>query len=498
MRRRGSGILLHISSLPAPYGIGDLGPQACQFADFLAQTRQNFWQILPLTPTELAAGSSPYHSRSAFAGNSLLISPELLVREGLLTEAEASPSPNPDHTRVDFPSVVSYKMGIFERAFERFQTRRPASDYEQFCSRQSYWLEDYSRFAAFHAHFGGKVWSDWPAEIRDRHPEALKKLDQGLSLQKEREKFLQFIFYRQWKALKEYCNQRGIQIIGDIPIYLQYDSADLWVHPEIFKLDQHKKPTVVAGVPPDYFSKTGQLWGNPIYHWDALRQTGYAWWLERMDHNRSRYDVLRIDHFLGLVAYWEVPAGEETAVNGVWVEAQGEDFLKALFKKFPFFNLIAEDLGSVTPAVREIIRRFDIPGMKVLLFAFGDDLSGNPYVPHNHIPNCILYTGTHDNNTVRGWFESEATPEDKGRLFRYLGRAVSAEEVSGEFIRLAMMSVADVVLLPIQDLLGLGAESRMNTPSTSEGNWQWKLFPGQLTPEHSERLREMTEIYGRA
>jgi 4-alpha-glucanotransferase len=497
MKRRGSGILLHISSLPSPCGIGDLGPQAYQFADFLAQTKQSFWQILPLTPTLPVAGSSPYHGRSAFAGNPLLISPELLVQDGLLNAGEIYPFPPSSGNFVDFRSVISYKENLFDLSFERFRSRRPKKDYADFCSRHAYWLEDYSRFVAFHAHFGEKVWSDWPAEVRDRSPEALKALDQELNFQKEREKFLQYTFYRQWDSLKNYCNQRSIQIFGDLPIYVQYDSAELWTHPELFKLDGAKKPYAVAGVPPDYFSKTGQYWGNPIYRWDVLRQTGYDWWIQRMGHNGRLYDLLRIDHFIGLVAYWEIPAQEKTAINGKWVEAQGEDFLKTLFKKLPSFPLIAEDLGLVTPAVREIMRRFELPGMKVLLFAFSGDAT-NPYLPHNHLPGCVLYTGTHDNNTVRGWFEKETTPEDLKRLFRYLGREVSAGEVSLEFIRLAMMSVAKMAIVPIQDLLGLGAESRMNTPSSTEGNWKWKLLPEQITPAHAEKLRELTEIYGRA
>ncbi len=497
MKRRGSGILLHISSLPSPCGVGDLGPQSYQFADFLARTKQSFWQILPLNPTLPVAGNSPYHARSAFAGNPILISPEFLVQDGLLNGGEIHPFPPSPNNLVDFPSVIPYKEKLFDLAFERFRSRRPRKDYEEFCSRQAYWLEDYSRFVAFHAHFGGKVWSDWPAEVRDRGPETLKVLDQELNFQKEREKFLQYTFYRQWAALKNYCNQRSLQIFGDLPIYVQYDSADLWTHPELFKLDGAKKPYVVAGVPPDYFSKTGQYWGNPIYRWDVLRQTGYDWWIQRMEHNGRLYDLLRIDHFIGLVAYWEIPAREKTAINGKWVEAQGEDFLKTLFKKFPSFPLIAEDLGLVTPAVREIMRRFELPGMKVLLFAFDGD-AANPYLPHNHLPNCVLYTGTHDNNTVRGWFEKEANPEDLKRLFRYLGREVSAGEVSWEFIRLAMMSVAKMALVPIQDFLGLGAEARMNTPSSTDGNWKWKLLPGQITPVHAEKLRELTEIYGRA
>ena len=498
MKRRGSGILLHISSLPSPYGIGDLGPSAYQFADFLAQAKQTYWQILPLTPTNPVGANSPYHGRSVFAGNPLFISPEFLVRDGLLSASEVPPPENPGSSEVDYRSVIHSKERLFDLAFERFRKQKPTQDYDDFCSRHASWLEDYSLFVALHSHFDEKVWSEWPPEVRDRKPEALKSLMQELSSQIDRERFLQYSFSRQWSALKSYCNQRDIRIFGDIPIYVQYDSSDLWVHPELFKLDGAKRPFVVAGVPPDYFSKTGQYWGNPIYRWDVLRRTGYAWWLERLEHNGRLYDLLRVDHFLGLVAYWEIPALEKTAINGKWVEAQGEHFLKALFRKFPFYSLIAEDLGSVTPAVREIMRKFNLPGMKVLLFAFGDDLAGNPYVPHNHIPHCILYTGTHDNNTVRGWFEQEASTDDQKRLFRYLGREVKAEEVSASFIRIAMMSVANTVILPIQDLLGLGAESRINTPSTTGGNWKWRLLPGQVSLALAERLREMTEIYGRA
>jgi 4-alpha-glucanotransferase len=427
-----------------------------------------------------------------------LISPELLVGDGLLTEAEISPLPVLNIPYVDFANVIPYKERLFDLAFDRFRARQPGNEYEDFCSSHAFWLEDYCRFVAIHARFGGKPWGDWPSEIRDRKPEALKMLSRELSLPIEREKFLQYLFFRQWGALKKYCNQRSIHIIGDIPIYVHYDSADVWMHPGIFKLDQAKKPYVVSGVPPDYFSKTGQLWGNPIYRWDVLRQTGYAWWIQRMQQNKLLCDLLRVDHFLGLVAYWEVPAQEKTAINGKWVEGRGEDFLKTLFKRFPFFPLIAEDLGSITPAVREIMSRFHLPGMKVLLFAFGDDSATNPYIPHNHIPHCVLYTGTHDNNTVRGWFEKEASPEDRKRLFRYLGREVSEEEVPGEFIRMAMMSVANLAILPVQDLLGLGAESRMNIPSTPEGNWKWKLLPDQLIPAHAERLRLLSETYDRA
>jgi len=497
MNRRGSGILLHITSLPSPHGIGDLGPAAYQFADFLVQAKQSYWQILPLTPIHPRGGNSPYFGRSAFAGNPLLISPELLARDGLLTDREISSPPVLSESHVEFSSVPAYKEKLFDRAFDRFRARNPGRDYEDFCSRNALWLKDYCRFVAIHSHFGGKVWADWPPEVRDRGPEALKELDQELSRLLEREKFLQYTFFRQWSALKNYCNQRGVRIIGDMPIYVNYDSADVWLHPEIFKLDAGKKPFVVSGVPPDYFSKTGQLWGNPIYRWDDLRRTEFDWWVRRMEQNGRLCDLLRIDHFIGLSAYWEIPAQEKTAINGKWVLAEGEAFLQAFFKKFPGFPLIAEDLGSVTPAVRELMEKFGLPGMKVLLFAFSGD-PANPYLPHNHIPHCLLYTGTHDNNTVRGWFEKEASAEDKKNLFRYLGKEVSVEEVSNEFIRIAMMSVADTVILPVQDLLGLGDDSRMNIPSITEGNWGWRLLPGQIPAGLFDRLREMTEIYGRA
>jgi len=496
MKPRGSGILLHLTSLPSPHGIGDLGPSAYEFADFLTRSRQHYWQILPLTPIHPVGGNSPYFGRSAFAGNPLLISPELLARDGLLTDEDISSPPASSDSYVDFASVTPYKETLFNRAFDRFRQRNPGQDYQDFCSRNTLWLEDYCRFVAIHSHLGGKAWGDWPPEVRDRGPEALKALDRQLAPLREREKFLQYTFFQQWSALKNYCNQRDVRIIGDLPIYVNYDSVDVWVHPEIFKLDADKKPYVVSGVPPDYFSKTGQLWGNPIYRWDELQRTRFDWWIRRMEQNGRLCDLLRIDHFIGLAAYWEIPALEKTAVNGKWVPAPGEEFLNSLHKKLPLLPLIAEDLGSVTPPVRELMEKFGLPGMKVLLFAFSGD-TANPYLPHNHIPHCLLYTGTHDNNTVRGWFEREASAEEKKNLFRYLGRKVSAEEVSGEFIRLAMMSVADMVILPPQDLLGLGAESRMNTPSTMEGNWKWRLLPGQITPAHEERLRELTEIYGR-
>ena len=498
MRRRGSGILLHIISLPSVYGIGDLGPEAYRFADFLAETKQSFWQILPLNPTDPAHGNSPYHSISAFASNPLLISPELMVRDGLLTTSDVETVPDYPARRVDYPAVIAFKERLFHLAYERFTNERGTHEYERFCSENSPWLDDFALFVALKTHFQGKLWAEWPQEVRGRQPEALEVLKNQLYDRVEMQKFLQYVFFQQWNSLRSYCNQRGIQIFGDIPIYVEHDGVDVWTNPELFKLDNGKKPQVVAGVPPDYFSETGQRWGNPIYRWDVLKDTGYAWWIRRLQHNIKLFDLIRIDHFRGFVGYWEVPAGEANAINGRWVEAPAEDFLNALLRRFPQLPIIAEDLGVITPDVREVMHRFELPGMKVLLFAFGEDLPTNPYIPHNLPRNCVLYTGTHDNNTTRGWFEREATPEIKERLFRYLGREVPAEHIHWELIRLAMMSVANMVIVPMQDILGLGEEARMNRPATSQGNWQWQLLPEQLTPLLAERLLEMTELYGRA
>jgi len=374
----------------------------------------------------------------------------------------------------------------------------PIHEYERFCSENSPWLDNYAFFVALKTHFRGKVWTEWPQEVRERQPEALEALKNQLHGRIEMQRFLQYLFFQQWNSLRSYCNQRGIQIFGDIPIYVEHDGVDVWTNPELFKLDNDKRPQVVAGVPPDYFSETGQRWGNPIYRWDVLKETSYTWWIRRLHHNIKLFDLIRIDHFRGLIGYWEVPAGEANAINGRWVEAPGEDFFNELLKKFPYLPIIAEDLGVITPDVREVMRRFELPGMKVLLFAFGGDLPTNPYIPHNLPRNCVLYTGTHDNNTVKGWFAREATPEIKKRLFHYLGREVPADRIHWELIRLAMMSVANMVIFPMQDILGLGEEARMNRPATSEGNWQWQLIADQLTPAVAENLLEMTEIYGRA
>ncbi len=497
MRRRGSGILLHLTSLPSPFGVGDMGPGAFRFVDFLAETKQSLWQILPLNPTDPEHYSSPYHSSSALACNPLIISPDLLVEDGLLDKSDIQPPPEFPSDRVDYRAVGAYKEKLLGRAFDRFKGGRDRYEYEKFCSENASWLDDFVLFKALKSHFKGEVWSGWPQGARDRQREALQWAKEELHERADMERFLQYVFSCQWSTLKKYCNGKGIQIIGDIPIYVEHDSVDLWAHPEIFKLDDEKKPSVVAGVPPDYFSETGQLWGNPVYRWDVLKEKGYSWWMQRMERNLTLCDIVRIDHFRGLVAYWEVAATENTAINGKWIEAPAMDFLNHLMKKFPFLPIIAEDLGIITPDVREVMLNFDLPGMKVLLFAFGEDLPTNPYIPHNLPRNCLAYTGTHDNNTIRGWFEGDEAPEDKKRLLRYLGRDVPLEELHWELIRLLMMSAANTVIFPIQDILGLGGEARMNRPATLEGNWQWRLRPDLLTPDVARKLLEMTEMYGR-
>ncbi|MCS7312168.1 MAG: 4-alpha-glucanotransferase [Acidobacteria bacterium] len=497
VRRRGSGILLHVTSLPSPFGVGDLGPSAYRFVDFLAEARQSFWQVLPLTPSSLGGGGSPYNAMSAFAGNPLLISPERLVEDGWLAPEDLEAPPDLPEHRVDYPKVYALKRGLLERAFERSGRRRRDPDYQWFVEAHATWLEDYALFVALSEHFRNQSWDRWPPPLRDRHPVALDRARRRLGRRVAMEKFWQYLFFRQWQALRAYARERGIQIIGDLPLYVDFHSADVWVHPDLFRLDDQKRPTHVTGVPPDYFSATGQRWGHPVYRWDVLQQRGYDWWVRRIAHNLSLYDLVRVDHFRGFVAYWEIPAHEPTAVYGHWVEAPAEDFFRTLSRHFPCLPIIAEDLGVITPDVREVMERWGFPGMRVLLFAFGPDMSTNPYAPHNHVRHCVVYTGTHDNNTVRGWFEQEASDEDRHRLFRYLGRTVTADEVAWEMVRLAMMSVADRVVIPMQDVLGLGAEARMNTPATTAGNWEWRLPSHRITPELARRLADLTETYGR-
>ncbi len=495
IHKRGSGILLHISSLPSDYGIGDLGSKAYDFVDFLKAARQSFWQILPINPTVSIYGNSPYSSSSAFAGNILFISPEGLVEEGWLEKGDLQTKPQFPADKVDYDAVKAYKQKLFSLAYQRFKSQRnKIREFERFCSEQSSWLEDFAQFVVFKKYFSDQLWSRWPEEIKNRKTNALQKLKVQLSDQMEEAKFYQFIFYSQWHRLKKYASQYGINIIGDIPIYVNYDSADVWSHSGIFKLDEDKGLIYVAGVPPDYFSQTGQRWGNPVYDWDQLKKERYAWWLHRIEHNLKLFDVVRIDHFRGFVDYWEIPAQEQTAVNGDWVKVSYDDFFTTLLKKFGSLPIIAEDLGIITAEVSEAMNTYEFPGMKVLLFAFGGDLKTHPYIPDNYIKNCVAYTGTHDNNTVRGWIEHEATDREKGNLWEYLGGEVPREELPWELIGLLMKSVANTVIIPMQDVLGLGQQDRMNLPGTPSGNWRWRLLPAAITSSLSKKVSQLTEL----
>ncbi len=496
MNKRGSGVLLHISSLPSPFGIGDLGPSAYEFADILGHTLQSFWQILPLNPT--TSDGNPYHGESSFAGNPDLISPELLLERGLIDEGDMNDPPHFPENEVVYSKVSSYKKQLLEIAYENFLENGKNEAFENFCASNSWWLDDYVLFSALKDHYDGASWKDWPPDIRDREKSSIEKYRKGLEREIERKKFFQYIFFDQWFSLKDYCNKNGIKIFGDLPVYLNYESADVWKNPELFKLDEEKRLKVYSGVPPDDFSDTGQLWRHPIYRWDKLKEQDYAWWFKRLDHKLELYDLLRIDHFRGYVAYWEVPAGENTAASGNWVDGPALDLFPKLIDRYPNMPIIVEDLGEITPDVIEIRDRFDFPGMEVLLFAFGEDFPTNPHLPHNHKKNSLACTGTHDNNTVIGWFENEAGQNEKERLFEYLGYRVPTEEIHWSFIRLAMMSVANLASFPIQDILGLGEESRMNNPAGSKKNWRWRLSAEQMESFPKERLRNITSTYGRS
>ncbi|MBI5207012.1 MAG: 4-alpha-glucanotransferase [Candidatus Firestonebacteria bacterium] len=495
MFKRGSGVLLHITSLPSSFGIGDFGPCAYNFVDFLARTKQTYWQVLPLTVTDSAGGNAPYNSISAFAGNTLFISPELLQRENLLDNFSIKQFPK-DYC--NYLEVEKYKKELFSSAYNKFKEIKIFYDeYNEFCMRNVYWLDDFALFKIIRKCFNNQSWNTWPIELRDRYENHIQIVKKEYFDEIEKEKFLQFIFYRQWTSLRKYCKDKNIQIIGDIPIYISYDSVDVWKKPDFFKLDENKIPLKVSGVPPDYFSNTGQLWGNPIYNWDVLKKDGFKWWLKRIEHNLDLFDILRIDHFRGLVSFWEIPFGEKTAINGIWVKAPIDDLFNVFYTCLKHTPFIAEDLGFITDDVREAVRKFKLPGMKVLLFAFGEDNNKNPYLPHTYESNSVVYTGTHDINTVLGWYKNEATEENKKRVKKYIGHDIDIDKINFEFIRLAFMSVADIAIIPIQDIIGLGEEARMNVPSTTQDNWKWRLNPLLLSEDTAEYLLEITQVYGR-
>ncbi len=491
--RRTSGILLHITSLPSKFGIGDLGPAAFAFADFLAKARQGCWQMLPLNPPAIDIPQSPYNCTSAFAGNPLLISPQLLYRRGLLARQDIRELPHFPETRVNFGRLIPFKRKLLNAAFRNFLGLPTQTPYTEFCQKNKAWLDDFAFFVALRDLYKTGDWYRWPAELRDRRKDALASFRQKHRKAIEKQKFMQYIFFRQQAFLKLYCNKLGICIIGDIPIYVSYQSADVWANPQFFKLNRAKKSAFVSGVPPDFFSKTGQLWGNPIYDWQALKKDGYSWWLDRIGHNLEMFDTVRIDHFRALVAYWRIPAHHKTAVKGKWIRAPKDDFFRKLLERFPSCPFVVEDLGNITPAVRAFIKKHKLAGMRILQFGLGSHDKTNPHALRNHVKNCVAYTGTHDNNTTIGWYENELTDDQRQKLSRYLGRRKSDDELHWQFVRLAMNSAANLAIVPMQDILGLGQDARMNLPGTfSEKNWAWRMAQRQLTPALAAKLKQVT------
>lgn len=491
---RSGGILLHPTSLPGPHGIGDLGASARRWLDFLAEAGQTLWQILPLGPT--GYGDSPYQSFSAFAGNPYLISLETLIEEGLLPQDALDSVPAFPEDRVDYGNVIPYKLALLEASYRHFIAHADADQrarFADFCEAQAFWLEDFALFMACKEAHQGRSWNEWDAEIRTRRPQALaswrRKLDGAIA----RQRYYQWLFFEQWSSVKRHAEAHGIKIIGDIPIFVAYDSADTWANPELFYLDAEGNPTVIAGVPPDYFSETGQRWGNPLYRWKVMADTGYAWWIARIKAVLAQVDIVRIDHFRGFEAYWEIPASEPTAVKGRWVKGPGQAFFDAVKAALGELPIIAEDLGVITPAVEALRDQNGLPGMKVLQFAFAAD-AADPYLPHNYPRNCAVYTGTHDNDTTLGWYE-KAPANEQDFVRRYVAR--DGSDVAWDLMRLAFASVADIAVVPLQDVLRLGSEHRMNTPGKAAGNWQWRFRWSQLEPWLAPVLREMAETYGR-
>lgn len=501
------GLLLHISSLPSVWGIGDLGPAAHAFAELLAGIGASVWQFLPVNPTSTFIGNSPYSSFSAFAGNSLFISPEFLIRDGYVNDGDLNASfasfaggaLTRDLAHVDYAAVTAHRQCLLQAAFERnAHCLAQHAGYQSFCREHAFWLHDYARFVSMKEAFGGSSWVCWPAELARRNPQALSDWDARAGVAMEREKFIQYLFFSQWFELRQACNRAGVSLWGDIPIYVTHDSADVWSHPQYFNLGEDLQPLTVSGVPPDYFSELGQRWGTPVYRWDILERDDFSWWKKRLGHSLLMADMARLDHFRGFCGYWDIPAEEKTAVRGSWKPAPGQAFFAALQRYFGGLAFIAENLGIITDDVRRAMCDFQLPGMHVLQFAFGGEkFACGPDVPHAHTRTSVVYTGTHDNAPTRAWFLDNASEQERENLSRYAGSRIAEENVSEVLARLAFASVADWAVLPVQDALHLGAESRMNTPGVSQGNWTWRMAPEQLLPEKFAWLKEYARTYGR-
>ena len=519
LQQRSSGLLLHITSLPSRYGVGDLGPEAYSFADFLETSGQTYWQILPLTPVDPGAGFSPYSSPSAFAGNSLLISLEKLVDEGWLSKDDltnyndlplqnvtltvAESSQETPVMETETPSGLHAawlkKRPLIQKAAHAFlhgATSNQHGDYDRFCLLQEDWLTDYALFTALQEDTGEPNWIYWPSEIVRRNPDALAHHHERLKNRIEIIRVEQYFFFKQWNELTAYCFERKIHLVGDIPIYVQFNSPDVWANPNLFKLDENFHPKYVAGAPPDYFSEDGQRWGNPIYNWFEHEQTGFVWWARRLRHQMALYSLTRLDHFLGFAVYWEIPANEPTAKVGEWIKAPIEAFIHAMHRQFVQLPVIAEDLGAKAAEIQPYLRHYGLPGMRVVQFGFGQDMPTSTHSVHNHIENCVVYSGTHDNNTTLGWFHETDEPH-RLRMKNYLGFEMTEETVVDQVCRLTMQSVARLAILPVQDILNLNETNRMNDPGGGSGSWQWRLQPGQLTDEVSTKLLKLTRMTGR-
>lgn len=493
---RRSGVLLHITSLPGRLGVGSFNQAAYEWVDFLARTCQTLWQVLPLGPT--GYGDSPYQSFSTFAGNPYLISLEEMAQEGLLDRSVLDQAPEFPRNHVDYGWIYTWKLPLLRQAADEFATRGTdamKAEFSRFCAENAEWLNDFSLFMALKDAHGGQSWTEWEMPLRRRDRDTLEAAAHTYAGAIHAHNFMQWLFFRQWDKLKAYANDKGILIVGDIPIFVAMDSSDAWTSPEQFYLDAEFKPTVVAGVPPDYFSATGQLWGNPLYRWDVMKEDGYAWWMRRIRGALRLYDLVRVDHFRGFAGYWEVPAGEETAVNGLWKKGPGPDFFEQVRAQLGGdLPIIAEDLGEITPDVIELRTQFDLPGMKILQFAFVTDAS-DKFLPHNYERNFVVYSGTHDNDTTMGWYYGSATDKERDAFRRYF--RTDGHDAAWTLIDAAYSSVATWAVVPLQDILSLGTESRQNLPGRAEGNWAWRFVPEQITGHVEHRLLETTTIYGR-
>jgi 4-alpha-glucanotransferase len=491
---RSSGILLHPTSFPGMYGIGTLGKEALRFIDFLSKSKQRLWQILPLGPTGFA--DSPYQCFSFTAGNPLLIDLDTLVAEGLLDKKDLTDLGHFDDGPVNYGKVIDYKYPLLKKAMMTFKAnagKEHKKDFHDFTVTNKTWLNDYSLFMALKEHFKQKPWYQWTKPIKTRKENALQPFYSLLEVQIEFHKFIQYLFFRQWLTVKDYAHAKNIRIIGDIPLYVALDSVDAWANTELFQFDAEKNPVAVGGVPPDYFSKTGQLWGNPLYKWEELKKDSYKWWIDRIKSNLVLYDIIRIDHFRGFAAYWSVPYGEKTAINGKWIPCPGKELFTKIREELGELPIIAEDLGVITDDVEELRDSFGLPGMKILQFAF-DSGEANDYIPYTFTKNCVVYTGTHDNDTAKGWFD-KAKPEDKKYVLEYMNS--TGKDISMDFLRLAWASVANTAIVPMQDLLGLGNEARMNLPGTTVNNWMWRAKSQDFSKELALQLAHLTVLYGR-